>query len=131
LAGTDQAGSMRPRDWICLALAFAGNALVFFELQSAHIRFSMAAVSGFFAGLLFTLMPVCSAKLQQAGLGTWAVLKSQGAVAAVLAVPLLALLITVGVVSLGGPGHDDVVTRSIEVGAINAVVFTMTPFYLW
>jgi len=58
-------------------------------------------------------------------------LKSQGAVAAVLAVPLLALLITVGVVSLGGPGHGAVVTRSIEVGAINAVVFTMTPFYLW
>ena len=131
LAGTDRAGSMRLRHWICLAMAFAGNVMVFSELQAAQIRFTLAAVFAFLAGLLFTLMPVCSAKLQQAGLGTWAVLKSQGAVAAVLAVPLLALLITVGVVSLGGPGHGAVVTRSIEVGAINAVVFTMTPFYLW
>ena len=46
----------------------------------------------FFAGLLFTLMPVCSARLQQTGLGTWAVLKAQGAVAAILSLPLLAVL---------------------------------------
>src|SRR3954471_9218876 len=58
LAGTDGASAMRLRHWICLALAFAGNVLVFAELQSAHIRFSMAAVFGFLAGLLFTVMPV-------------------------------------------------------------------------
>ena len=131
LAGTDRAGAMRRRNWICLALAFAGNALVFVELQSAHIRFSMAAVFGFFAGLLFTLMPVCSARLQQAGLGTWAVLKAQGAVAAILALPLLALLLAFGLVTLGAPGQGPVAARSLELGAINAVVFTVAPFYFW
>jgi drug/metabolite transporter (DMT)-like permease len=131
LAGTDGAGSMRLRHWACLALAFAGNVMVFSELQAARIQFTMAAVFAFLAGLLFTLMPVCSAKLQQAGLSTWAVLKSQGAVAALLAVPLLALLITLGMVTLGGPGHGAVVARSLEMGAVNAVAFTMTPFYLW
>src|SRR4029077_16816969 len=41
LAGTARAGTLRRRHWICLALAFAGNMLVFAELQSAHVRFSM------------------------------------------------------------------------------------------
>ena len=131
LAGTDSARAMRPRHWACLALAFAGNAMVFAELRAAQIHFTMAAVFAFLAGLLFTLMPVCSARLQQAGLGTWAVLKGQGAVAAILAVPLLALLIGLGLVSLGAPGQGDIVTRSLEMGAVNAVAFTLAPFYLW
>jgi drug/metabolite transporter (DMT)-like permease len=91
----------------------------------------MAAVVAFLAGLLFTLMPVCSARLQQAGLGTWAVLKAQGAVAALLALPLLALLVVLGLVSTGGPGHGPIVRRSLEMGAVNAVAFTLAPFYLW
>jgi drug/metabolite transporter (DMT)-like permease len=131
LAGTDSAHAMRPRHWACLALACAGNAMVFAELQAARIHFTLAAVFAFLAGLLFTLMPVCSAKLQQSGLGTWAVLKGQGAVAAILAVPLLALAIVLGLVSLGAPGHGGIVTRSLELGAVNAVAFTLTPFYLW
>src|SRR5471032_1038175 len=122
---------MRPRHWACLALAFVGNGMVFFELQTAKIHFTIAAVFAFLAGLLFTLLPVCSAKLQQSGLGTWAVLKAQGAVAAILALPLLALLIALGLVTLGGSGHAALVTRSVEMGAVNAVVFTLTPFYLW
>ena len=131
VAGTDRAGTMRARHWICLALAFAGNAMVFVELQAAQIHFTMAAVCALLAGLLFTIMPVCSAKLQQGGLGTWAVLKGQGAIAAILSLPLLALLIVGGVVALGDPGHTQLVRRSLEVGAFNAVVFTLTPFYLW
>ena len=129
LAGTDRPDAMRPRHWVCLALAFAGNALVFVELQVAHIQFTLAAVFAFAAGLLFTVMPICSAQLQQRGLGTWAVLKSQGAVAAILAIPMLAVLIVLGLV--GGPGHGAIVARSLEVGAVNAVAFTLTPFYLW
>jgi drug/metabolite transporter (DMT)-like permease len=131
LAGTDRGETMRTRHWICLALAFAGNAVVFSELQAARIHFTTAAALAFLAGLLFTLMPVCSARLQQDGLGTWAVLKGQAAVAAILAVPLLALLIVLGMVSLGGAGHAAVVRRSVEMGAVNAVAFTLTPFYLW
>lgn len=131
LAGTDGAQAMSTRRWACLALAFAGNAMVFSELQAAQIRFTMAAVLAFLAGLLFTLMPVCSATLLRAGLGTWAVLKGQGAVAAILAVPLLALLIVLGVVSLGQTGQGDLVTRSLGMGAVNAVAFTLIPFYLW
>lgn len=46
-------------------------------------------------------------------------------------VPLLALLIVLGAVSLGGPGHAEMVRRSLEAGAVNAVAFTLTPFYLW
>jgi drug/metabolite transporter (DMT)-like permease len=122
---------MRARDWACLALAFAGNLMVFSELRAARIHFTIAAVLAFFAGLLFTLMPVCSAKLQQSGLGTWAVLKAQGVVAAILSVPLLALLLALGSVSIVGSGDRHAVTRSLTLGAINAVVFTVTPFYLW
>jgi drug/metabolite transporter (DMT)-like permease len=122
---------MRPRHWVCLALAFAGNAMVFAQLQAAQIHFTLAAVFAFFAGLLFTIMPVCSAQLQQQGLGTWAVLKGQGAVAGLLAIPLLALLIGLGLVSIGGPGHGAVIRRSLELGAVNAVAFTLAPFYLW
>ena len=131
LAGTDRAGTMRPRHWVCLALACAGNAMVFAELQAAHIHFTLAAVFAFLAGLLFTIMPVCSARLQQQGLGTWAVLKGQGAVAGLLAIPLLALLLGLGLVRIGGPGHGAVATRSLEMGAVNAVAFTLAPFYLW
>ena len=131
LAGTDRGHAMRARHWACLALAFIGNGMVFSELQAAQIRFTMAAVFAFLAGLLFTLMPVCSAKLQQAGLGTWAVLKGQGAVAAILAVPLLALLIALGLVGQRAIEHGDLVKRSLEMGAVNAVAFTLTPFYLW
>jgi drug/metabolite transporter (DMT)-like permease len=131
LAGTDRGESMRARHWVCLGLAFAGNAVVFSELQAARIHFTIAAAFAFLAGLLFTLMPVCSARLQQDGLGTWAVLKSQAAVAAILALPLLGLLIGLGLVSLGGPGHAAMVRRSLEMGAVNAVAFTLTPFYLW
>jgi drug/metabolite transporter (DMT)-like permease len=131
LAGTDDGHAMRVRDWVCLALAFVGNAMVFAQLQAARIHFTMAAVCAFLAGLLFTLMPVCSAKLQQAGLGTWAVLRGQGAVAAVLAVPLLALLIALGLVGQRAQEHGDLVRRSLEIGAVNAVAFTLTPFYLW
>src|SRR4030088_126809 len=39
LAGTDRGETMRARHWICLALAFAGNAVVFRELQAARIPF--------------------------------------------------------------------------------------------
>jgi drug/metabolite transporter (DMT)-like permease len=31
----------------------------------------------------------------------------------------------------GGPGNPDVVKRSVAMGAVNAVAFTLTPFYLW
>ena len=130
LAGTDNAQAMRPRHWLCLMLAFVGNAMVFLELQAAQIRFTTAAAFAFLAGLLFTLLPVCSAKLQQAGLGTWAVLKAQGAVAATLSIPMLALSIGIGWVSLG-QDHGGPVARSLEVGALNAVAFTVVPFYLW
>jgi drug/metabolite transporter (DMT)-like permease len=134
VAGTDSAQSMRARHWACLGLAFLGNTMVFAELQAAQIRFTMAAVCAFLAGLLFAVLPVCSAKLQQSGLGTWAVLKSQGAVAAILALPLLALLVAIGVIDLGAAdaaGHAALVKRSLEMGAVSAVVFTLTPFYLW
>ena len=131
LAGTDDARAMTPRHWGCLALAFIGNAMVFAELQAAHVHFTLAAVFAFLAGLLFTLMPVCSARLQQGGLGTWAVLKGQGAVAAILAVPLLALLIGLGLIEPARSGHAGIARRSLEMGAISAAVFTLTPFYLW
>jgi drug/metabolite transporter (DMT)-like permease len=131
LAGTDAAHVMRPRHWVCLALAFAGNAIVFAELQAAQIHFTVAAVFAFFAGLLFTVMPVCSARLQQSGLGTWAVLKSQAAVAGIVALPLLAVLLSIGLVRLGGADRGAIVTRSLEMGAVNGVAFTLTPFYFW
>lgn len=131
LAGTDRAQATRPRHWICLGMAFTGNVMVFVELQAAQIRFTMAAVFAFLAGLLFTVMPVCSARLQQQGLGTWAVLKGQGAVAAILSLPLLALLIVLGLITLGGTGQGGIAARSLEIGAVNAVAFTLTPFYLW
>jgi len=131
LAGIDRADAMRPRHWACLALAFAGNAIVFGELHAAQIQFTRAAIFGAAAGLLFTLMPVCSARLQQQGFGTWAILKSQAAVAGVLAVPLLALLLASGLIRLGGPERSAVVARSLEIGTVNAVAFTLAPFYLW
>ena len=129
IAGTDRADAMRTRHWVCLVLAFAGNLMVFAQLHAARIEFTTAAVCGFLAGLLFVVMPVCSAALQQAGLGTWAVLKAQSAVAAVLAGPALAVAIALGL--LQGGDASGVVRRSLEMGAFNAVVFTLTPFYLW
>jgi drug/metabolite transporter (DMT)-like permease len=127
-AGTDRANAMRPRHWICLLLAFAGNAMVFAQLQATQIHFTLAAVFAFAAGLLFTVMPVCSAKLQQDGLGAWAVLKGQGAVAAILALPLLAVVAVAGGAAAGNGG---LLTRSLQIGLINAVAFTLTPFFLW
>jgi drug/metabolite transporter (DMT)-like permease len=122
---------MLVRHWVCLALAFAGNAIVFAELQSARIQFTLAAIVAFAAGLLFTVLPICSARLHQRGLGTWAVLKSQGAVAGVLAIPALGLLMVFHPIGFGGPDHGAIVIRSLEVGSVNAIAFTLAPFYLW
>ena len=39
-----------------------------------------------------------------------------------------------GLVSFGeadGNGHGELVKRSVEMGAVDAVAFTLTPFYLW
>jgi drug/metabolite transporter (DMT)-like permease len=130
-AGTDKHAPMRVRHWVCLALAFAGNVLIFVELNAAQIRFTLAAVFALLAALLFTLMPVCAAKLQQEGMGSWAVLKGQGATAAILTIPLLALLVALGFVGTAGTHTSDLVTRSLEVGAVNAVAFTLVPFSLW
>jgi drug/metabolite transporter (DMT)-like permease len=73
---------------------------------------------------------VCSAKLQQSGLGSWAVLKGQGATAAILTVPMTALLVVLGFVDVAGT-HADVAKRSVEAGAVNAIAFTIVPLYLW
>jgi DME family drug/metabolite transporter len=131
LTGVEGATPMRARHWIFLALAFAGNGLIFFELHAANIRFSLAAVFALLAALLFTLMPICSAKLLQSGLGSWAVLKGQSATAAILTIPMMALLVALGFVGLSGTHTTELVTRSIAVGAVNAVPFTLVPFYLW
>jgi drug/metabolite transporter (DMT)-like permease len=131
LAGTDKGTTMRPRHWWCLALAFAGNALIFFTLYVAQIQFTLSAVFAFFAAMLFTALPVCSARLQQSGLGSWAVLKGQGATAAILSVPLFALLAAVGLIMPGGRTGADIVERSVATGAVNAVAFTVVPLYLW
>jgi drug/metabolite transporter (DMT)-like permease len=130
-AGTDRQKPMRVRHWICLVLAFAGNLLILAELNAADIRFTLAAVLALFAALLFTLMPVCSARLQQQGMGSWAVLKGQGATAAILTIPLLALLIALGFIGRAGAHTSDVIRRSVEVGAINSIAFTLVPFSLW
>jgi drug/metabolite transporter (DMT)-like permease len=130
LAGTDERAVMRPRHWWCLALAFAGNAMIVLTLNASQIRFTLSAVFAFFAAMLFTALPVCSAKLQQSGLGSWAVLKGQGATAAILSVPLFALFLATGLVSLGGRAGD-IVARSVAVGAVNALAFSVAPLYLW
>jgi len=131
LAGTDERAAMRPRHWWCLALAFAGNAMIFFTLKASQIQFTQSAVFAFFAAMLFTALPVCSAKLQQSGLGSWAVLKGQGVTAAILSVPLFALFIAAGVVPPGGRAGADLVERSVATGAANALAFTVVPLYLW
>jgi drug/metabolite transporter (DMT)-like permease len=125
--GTDR----RPlalRRWLYLGLAFVGNLLIFRELRTAGIAFGAAAVFAAFAALLFCVMSVASAALQQDGLGTWAVLKGQGIVAAILAGPLALGLSAVGAFA---PADAAVVTRSVAVGAVNSVAFTIVPFYFW
>ena len=131
LAGTDERAAMRPRHWWCLALAFAGNAMIVVALNRSQIRFTLAAAFAFVAAMLFTALPICSAKLQQAGLGSWAVLKGQGATAAILSAPLLALLVAAGVVPLSGRSGADTLERSVATGAVNALAFTVAPLYLW
>jgi drug/metabolite transporter (DMT)-like permease len=131
LTGADTRAPMRAHHWICLVLAFAGNALILLELDAARIRFTLAAVFALFAALLFTAIPICTAKLQQAGMGSWAVLMGQGAAASILTIPLLALLIALGFVGTATTYASDVFRRSVEVGAINAVAFTIVPFSLW
>jgi drug/metabolite transporter (DMT)-like permease len=127
LAGADRTG-LTPRRWLYLAIAFAGNLLIFSELHAAGIAFTAAAVLAAFAALLFCVIPIASADLQRDGLGPWAVLAAQGAVAAIAAVPLTALLWGLG--ALGAiDGH--LLTRSVSIGAVNAIVFTMVPFSLW
>jgi drug/metabolite transporter (DMT)-like permease len=81
--------------------------------------------------MLFTALPVCSAKLQQSGLGSWAVLKGQGATAAILSVPLAALFVALGLVATGAHASGAVAQRSIAFGGVNALAFAMVPLYLW
>jgi drug/metabolite transporter (DMT)-like permease len=135
IAGTDGPRRMRARHWVCLALAFAGNALILFQLHAAQIRFTASAVLAAAAALLFTALPIASAKLQQDGLGPWAVLKGQGVTAAILSA-LLILPIAVGAI-VGPTGAASVLpsgaigARSVAAGCVNAVAFTIVPFFLW
>jgi drug/metabolite transporter (DMT)-like permease len=119
---------LEPRRWLYLALAFAGNLLILSELHAARIAFSTATVFAAFAAILFCVLPVASATLQQDGASTWAVLKGQGIVAAAFAAPLWLGLKAGGL--LGSTGAA-IVSRSVAVGAANSVVFTIVPFYFW
>ncbi len=119
---------LNSKRWIYLGLAFAGNLLIFRELRAAQISFSTAAIFAALAALLFCIMPIASASLQQQGLGAWAVLKGQGIVATILAVPLILALRTFGAF---GAADAVIVARSAGVGAVNSVVFTIVPFYFW
>jgi drug/metabolite transporter (DMT)-like permease len=114
--------------WLYLGLAFLGNLLIFRELRAAQIAFSTAAVFAAFAALLFCIMPLASARLQQQGLTPWALLKGQGIVGAILAVPLIVVLRGLGIF-----GSADAATfaRSAALGGVNSVAFTMVPFYFW
>jgi drug/metabolite transporter (DMT)-like permease len=116
------------RRWLYLALAFAGNALILTELHAARIAFTAAAAFAACAALLFCILPVASAALQQDGVATWAVLKGQGVVAALLAAPLAAGLAWAG--AIGSPDRA-LLTRSVAVGTVNSVAFTILPFYFW
>jgi drug/metabolite transporter (DMT)-like permease len=127
LIGTDR-GGLTARRWVYLAIAFAGNLLIFSELHAAGIAFSAAALFAAFAALLFCVMPIASAELQRGGLGPWSVLGAQGAVAAIAAAPLTAALWGLGSFR-AVDAH--VLARSASVGAVNAVAFTMVPFYFW
>jgi len=116
------------RRWLYLALAFIGNLLIFRELRAAQIAFSTAAVFAACAALLFCVMPLASSRLQQEGLGSWAVLKGQGIVAAILAVPLIIALRAMGTF---GSADGATMIRSAAVGGMNSVAFTIVPFYFW
>jgi drug/metabolite transporter (DMT)-like permease len=117
-----------PKRWLYLGLAFAGNVLILSELHAAHIAYSAAAVFAALAALLFCVLPIASAKLQQEGVGTWTLLKGQGIVAGVLSVPLVAGLRVIGAI---GPMPAALATRSAAVGAANSLAFTIVPFYFW
>jgi drug/metabolite transporter (DMT)-like permease len=116
------------RRWLYLALAFAGNLMIVHELTAARIAFGTSAVFAAFAALLFCVLPLASDALQQEGLGTWAVLKGQGAIAAILTAPLTLALGAIGAL---GPLHRAVLTRSVAAGAMNSVAFAIVPFYFW
>ncbi|HEY2906991.1 MAG TPA: hypothetical protein VGJ29_13905 [Vicinamibacterales bacterium] len=116
------------RRWLYLGLAFIGNLLIFRELRAAQIAFSTAAVFAAFAALLFCIMPLASSSLQQQGLGAWAVLKGQGIVAAILAVPLIVLLRAFGTF---GSADGAMIARSAAMGSVNSIAFTIVPFYFW
>jgi drug/metabolite transporter (DMT)-like permease len=64
-------------------------------------------------------------------LGSWAVLKGQGATGAILTIPLLAALIALGFIGGSATHTGPLVRRSVEAGAINALAFTLVPFALW
>jgi drug/metabolite transporter (DMT)-like permease len=127
LTGADRAG-LTARRWLYLAIAFVGNVLIFSELHAARIAFGTAAVFAVLAAVLFCVMPIASADLQHGGLGPWGVLKGQGAVAAVTAAPLVAVLWIAGAI---GPLAGAAVARSVSIGVVNSVVFTMVPYALW
>jgi drug/metabolite transporter (DMT)-like permease len=116
------------RRWLYLALAFAGNLMIVHELRAARIAFSTSAVFAALAALLFCVLPIASDALQRQGLGTWAVLRGQGAVAAILTAPLTLALAAAGAL---GPLDSAVSTRSLAAGAVNSVAFAIVPFYFW
>jgi drug/metabolite transporter (DMT)-like permease len=127
LAGAETS-TLEPKRWFYLALAFVGNLLIFAELHAAQVRFTVAAVFAFLAALLFCILPVASARLQQEGLSSWAVLKGQSIVGAVSAAPLAASLAATGAVA---PVNGALFNRSGIVGLMNAILFTLVPFSLW
>jgi drug/metabolite transporter (DMT)-like permease len=116
------------RRWLYLAVAFAGNLMIGHELRAARIAFSASALFAALAALLFCVLPLASEALQRQGLGTWAVLKGQAVVGAILSAPLVMLLGAVGAL---GSIDRAVLTRSVEAGAVNSVAFAMVPFYFW
>jgi drug/metabolite transporter (DMT)-like permease len=127
LLGT-AARPLAARRWLYLAIAFAGNLMIGHELRAARIAFTTSAVFAALAALLFCVLPLASEALHQQGLGTWAVLKGQAAVGAILSAPLLLALGAAGRI---GPIDRAVLTRSVAAGAVNSVAFAIVPFYFW
>lgn len=128
LTGLGRRDAMTSYQWIALGIGFVGNYLIFRGLYSGSAPIGVSVLFGVGAAACYLLTPIYSAKLQNSGFSSWGLLKSQTAITVVLALPFAAVLWRFGFMDTLEAAQ---VERSLSLGLMIAVFFTILPFYLW
>lgn len=119
---------MGPMNWLSLMICFAANFVILNNLSLQPMALGSSVLFAVGAAICFAATPLMTVRLQTTGMDSLSILRGQTTIIAAISVPLIALIAATGM-------FDDLDTsmigRTITVGVLVALIFTLVPFYLW